>query len=70
MTSLFWVTIDSIGLSVLKPFSSWVRKVLGVARAHMSLDSLQGVAASAALAACVSLVTILQQVIGPEFYSS
>ena len=43
-----------------KTISSWVRKVLGVAKAHMSLGSLQGVAASAALAAGVSLVTILQ----------
>ena len=43
-----------------KTISSWVRKVLGVAKAHMSLGSLQGVAASTALAAGVSLVTILQ----------
>ena len=43
-----------------KTISSWVRKVLGVAKAHLSLGSLQGVAASAALAAGVSLVTILQ----------
>ena len=42
-----------------KTISSWVRKVLGVAKAHMSLGSLQGVAASATLAAGVSLVTIL-----------
>ena len=43
-----------------KTISSWVRKVLCVAKAHMSLGSLLGVAASAALAAGVSLVTILQ----------
>ena len=43
-----------------KTISSWVRKVLGVAKAHMSLGSLWGVAACAALAAGVSLVTILQ----------
>ena len=43
-----------------KTISSWVRKVLGVAKAHMSLGSLWVVAASAALAAGVSLVTILQ----------
>ena len=43
-----------------KTISSWVRKVLCVAKAHMSLGSLWGVAASAALAAGVSLVTILQ----------
>ena len=43
-----------------KTISSWVRKVLGVAKAHMSLGSLWGVATSAALAAGVSLVTILQ----------
>ena len=43
-----------------KTISSWVRKVLSVAKAHMSLESLSGVAASEALAAGVSLVTILQ----------
>ena len=43
-----------------KTISSWVRKVLGVAKAHMSLGSLWGIAASAALAAGVFLVTILQ----------
>ena len=43
-----------------KTISSWVRKVLCVAKAHMSLGSLWGAAASAALAAGVSLVTILQ----------
>ena len=43
-----------------KTISSWVRKVLCVAKAHMSPGSLQGVAASAALAACFSLVSILQ----------
>ena len=43
-----------------KTISSWVSKVLCVAKAHMSLGFLQGVAASAALAPGVSLVTILQ----------
>ena len=43
-----------------KTISAWVRKVLSVAKAHMSLGSLWGVAASAALVAGVSLVTILQ----------
>ena len=43
-----------------KTISSWVWKVLSVAKAHISLGSLWGVAASAALAAGVSLVTILQ----------
>ena len=43
-----------------KTISSRVRKVLCVAKGHMSLGSLWGVAASAALAAGVSLVTILQ----------
>ena len=42
-----------------KTISSWVRKVLGVVKAHMSLGSLWGVAASVALAAGVSLVTIM-----------
>ena len=43
-----------------KTISSWVRKVLCVAKVHMSLGSLWGFAAFAALAADVSLVTILQ----------
>ena len=43
-----------------KTISSWVRKVFCVAKAHMSLGSLWKVAASAALVAGVSLVTILQ----------
>ena len=43
-----------------RTISSWVWKVLGVAKAHMSPGSLQGVAASAALVVGVSLVTILQ----------
>ena len=43
-----------------KTISSWVRNILCVAKAHMSLGSLWGVAASAALVAGVSLVTILQ----------
>ena len=43
-----------------KTISSWVWKVLSVANAHMSLGSLWGVAASAALEAGVFLVTILQ----------
>ena len=40
--------------------SSWVRKVISVAKAHMSPGSLGGAAASAALVAGVSLVSILQ----------
>ena len=40
--------------------SSWVRKVHCVAKAELTLGSLQGTAASAALAAGVSLVSILQ----------
>ena len=43
-----------------KTISSWVRKVLSIAKAHMSPGSLHGVAASAALTAGVSLVSILQ----------
>ena len=43
-----------------KTISSWVRKVLSVAKAHMSPGSLWGVAASAALAAGIFLVSILQ----------
>ena len=40
--------------------SSCIRKVLSVAKAHMSPGCLWGVAASVALVAGVSLVTILQ----------
>ena len=40
---------------------SWVRKVLCVAKAHMSPGSVWGVVASAALVAGVSLVSILQR---------
>ena len=58
VTSLFLVTIGSIGLSA-KTISSWVRKVLSVDKAHVSELSL-GVAAFAALAAGASLVSILQ----------
>ena len=43
-----------------KTISAWVRKVLCVAKAHMSLGCPWGVAASAALASSDSLVTILQ----------
>ena len=42
-----------------KTISSWVRKVLCVAIAHMSLGSLQGAAASATLLAGDSLMSIL-----------
>ena len=42
-----------------KTISSWVRKVLCVAKAHMSLGSFQGAAAFASLVA-VSLMSILQ----------
>ena len=60
MTSLFLGNNRQHWPVCAKTISSWVRKVLGVAKAHMSLGSLWGVAASAALAAGVSLVSILQ----------
>ena len=43
-----------------KTISSWVRKVLCVAKLHMSPGSLHGAAASAAIVAGVSLVSTLQ----------
>ena len=43
-----------------KTISSWVRKVLCVAKAHMSLGFFLEAATSAALAAGISLVSILQ----------
>ena len=60
MTSLFLGNNRQHQPVCAKTISSWVWKVFSVAEAHMSLGSLQGVAASAALAAGVSLVTILQ----------
>ena len=60
MTSLFLGDNKQHRLVCAKTISSWVRKVLCVAKAHMSLGSLQGVAASADLVAGVSVVTILQ----------
>ena len=59
MTSLFLGNNRQHRPVCAKTISSWVRKVLGVAKTHMSLGSLWGVAASAALAAGVCLVTIL-----------
>ena len=38
----------------------WVRKILSMTKTHMSLDTLRVDAASAALVAGVSLVSILQ----------
>ena len=43
-----------------KMFSSRVRKVLGIAKAHMSQGTSQGAATSATFEAGVSLVSILQ----------
>ena len=60
MTSLFLGNNRQHQPVCAKTISSWVWKVLSVGKAHMSLAFLQGVAASAALAAGVSLVTILQ----------
>ena len=60
MTSLFLGNNRQHWSVCAKTISSWVQKVLSVAKAHMSWGSLWGVAASAALAAGVSLVTILQ----------
>ena len=60
MTSLFLGNNRQHWPVCAKTISSWVRKVLCVVKAHMSLGSLQGVAASAALVAGFSLVTILQ----------
>ena len=43
-----------------KMVSSWVREVLNIAKAYMFLYTLQGVVASAALVAGVTLCPILQ----------
>ena len=63
MTSLFLGNNRQHRPVYAKTISSWVRKVLCVAKAHMSLGSLWGVAA---LAAGVSLVSILQAGDGPR----
>ena len=60
VTSLVWGNNRQHQPVCTKTISSWVRKVLCVAKAHMSLGSLWEVAASAALTAGFSLVTILQ----------
>ena len=60
VTSLFLVNNRQHRLACAKTISSCVRKVLCVAKAHMSLGSLLGTTASAALAAGVSLVSILK----------
>ena len=61
VTSLFFLGSNSQHQPVCaKTITSWVREVLCVAKVHMSLGSLWGVAASAALEGGVSLVTILQ----------
>ena len=59
VTSLFWVTVGSISLSVVKLFLLGYGKFFVLIK-QISLSSLWGVAASAAIAAGVSLVTILQ----------
>ena len=63
VTSLFLGNNRQHQPACAKTISSWVRRVLCIAKAHMSLGSLQGVAASAALEAGVSQVTILQEVL-------
>ena len=60
MTSLFLGNNRQHRSIYTKTISSWVRKVLCVAKVHMSPGSLQGAVASAALVAGVSLVSILQ----------
>ena len=60
MTSLFLGNNRQHRPVCAKTISSWVRKVLCVAKAHMSPGSHWGVTASAALATGVSLVSILQ----------
>ena len=59
-TSLLWGNNRQHWPVCAKTISSWVRKILCVAKSHMSPGSLQGVAASGAFTAGVSLVTILQ----------
>ena len=60
VTTLFWGNNRQHRPVCAKTISSWERKVLCVAKAHMSPGSLWGAAASTALVAGVSLVSILQ----------
>ena len=60
MTSLFLDNNRQHRPVCAKTSSSWVRKVLFAAKAHMSPGSFWQAAASAALVAVVSLVSILQ----------
>ena len=54
--SCFWVKKSRQDMPVsVKTISSWVRKVLSIA-----MDTIQGASVSAALAASVTLVSILQ----------
>ena len=43
-----------------KTVSSWVRTVVGIAKAHMSVGILQGAALSVVFVAGISLVSVLQ----------
>ena len=60
VTSLFLGNRSQHQPVCAKTISSWVREVLCVAKAHMSPGYLWGAATSAALAAVVSLVSILR----------
>ena len=60
VTSLFWGNNRWHRPFCAKTISSWVRKVLCVAKVHMSPGSLWGDAASAVLVAGVSLGSILK----------
>ena len=60
VTSLFLGNNRKHRPACAKTISSWVRKVLFVAKGHISPGSIWGDAASAALVAGVSLVSIMQ----------
>ena len=55
----FLLTIGSTCQYVLKRFF-WVKRLLSIPKAHMSLDTLQGAATSWALEAGVSQASILE----------
>ena len=59
VTSLFWANNRQYRLVCAKAISSWVREFLCIAKAHFSSFSL-GCCSICSLAACVSLVSILQ----------
>ena len=65
-TLWFWISMDSIPVCT-KMISSWVRKVLDIAKANVFPGTHQAAKASAVIAAIVSWRPSCRQATGPEF---